>query len=85
MTTDEIRARVKSSIARITSIAPEEIPDRASYKGDLKLDSLTILEIAVDAEYQFKIKIPEDELGTIDTVEDTVTVVQQHLDAGAFG
>jgi acyl carrier protein len=85
MTTDEIRAIVKSSITRITSIAPEEILDDASYKSDLQLDSLTILEIAVDAEYQFKIKIPEDELGTIDTVEDTVTMVQQHLNAGASG
>ena len=67
MTNDEIRSIVKHSIAKITSISPEEIPDNASYKSDLKLDSLTILEIAVDAEYQFKIKIPEDDLGAIDT------------------
>ena len=85
MTNDEIRAIVKHSIARITSISPEEIPDNASYKGDLKLDSLTILEIAVDAEYQFKIRIPEDELSAIDTIEDTVNIVQQHLSAATSG
>ena len=83
MTTEEIRAAVKSSITRITSIDPQEISDQASYKDDLKLDSLTILEIAVDAEYQFKIKIPDDELGMIRTVEDTVRTVQQYLDPGA--
>ena len=83
MTTEEIRSVVKRSIARITSIEPQDISDQASYKDDLKLDSLTILEIAVDAEYQFKIKIPDDELGMIRTVEDTVRTVQQYLDLGA--
>ena len=83
MTTEEIRSAVKRSIARITSIDPQDISDQASYKDDLKLDSLTILEIAVDAEYQFKIKIPDDELGIIRTVEDTVRTVQQYLDLGA--
>ena len=85
MTNDEIRAIVKHLIARITSISPEEIADNASYKGDLKLDSLTILEIAVDTEYQFKIRIPEDELSAIDTIEDTVNIVQQHLSAATSG
>jgi len=85
MTNDEIRAIVKHSIARITSISPEEIADNASYKGDLKLDSLTILEIAVDTEYQFKIRILEDELSAIDTIEDTVNIVQQHLSASPSG
>jgi len=85
MTNDEIRAIVKHSIARITSISPEEIADNASYKGDLKLDSLTILEIAVDTEYQFKIRILEDELSAIDTIEDTVNIVQQHLSAATSG
>ena len=83
MRSAEIRAAVKSSIARITGIDRQEISDHASYKDDLRLDSLTILEIAVDAEYQFKIKIPDDELGAIRTVEDTVKAVQQYLNAGA--
>jgi acyl carrier protein len=79
MTTDEIRATVKGSIAKIANLDNADISDHASYKDDLKLDSLTILEIAVDAEYQFKIKIPDEELGTIQTVDDTVRLVQQYL------
>ena len=83
MSTDEIKARIKKSIATITNISPEEITENASYKDDLKLDSLTILEIAVDAEYQFKIEIPEDDLSEIRTVSDTVRVVEQYLCAQA--
>ena len=79
MSTDEIRARVKKSIATITNISFDEISDTASYKDDLQLDSLTILEIAVDAEYQFQVQISDDDLGEIRTVEDTVKMVQQYL------
>jgi len=76
---DNINDTIKKSIANITGINPEEIADSASYKDDLALDSLSILEIVVDVEYQFRIKVPEDELKAIRTVEDTVKVVQQYL------
>lgn len=79
MSTDEIRARVKKSIANITNISFDEISDSASYKDDLQLDSLTILEIAVDAEYQFKVNLSDDDMGELRTVEDTVKMVQQYL------
>ena len=81
MSTDEIRARIKKSIATITSLNPEEITDTASYKDDLQLDSLTILEIAVDAEYKFQVNLTEDDLASISTVADTVRIVQQYLAA----
>ncbi|MEK6279456.1 MAG: acyl carrier protein [Acidobacteriota bacterium] len=80
MSTDEIRATIKKSIAAITNINLEEITDSASYKDDLQLDSLTILEIAVDAEYQFQVTIPDEVLSEIRTVDDTVRIVQQHLE-----
>jgi len=80
MNTDNIRATIKASIARITNLDPEDISDNASYKDDLLLDSLTILEIAVDAEYQFNVKIPDELLSEIRTVDNTVMVVQQHLE-----
>ena len=83
MSTDEIRARIKKSIATITNISSEEIGDAASYRDDLQLDSLTILEIAVDAEYQFQVRISDDDLGEIRTVDDTVKMVQQYLNLKA--
>ena len=85
MNTDEIKASIKSSIARITNLDPSEISDTASYKDDLELDSLTILEIAVDAEYQFQVKIPDELLSEIHTVNDTVSIVQRHLEMVVAG
>ena len=79
MSTDEIKVAVKQSIASIANLDAQEIGDDDSYKDDLQLDSLTILEIAVDAEYKFQVKIPDDELSNILTVSYTVRIVQQYL------
>jgi acyl carrier protein len=83
MSTDEIRAAVKQSIATIANLDAGEIGDHASYKDDLLLDSLTILEIGVDAEYKFQVKIPDEKLSEIRTVDDTVRIVEQYLSAPA--
>jgi acyl carrier protein len=79
MSVDEIRDIIKKSIASITNIDTEQIADSASYQDDLGLDSLSILEIVVDLEYQFKIKMPEDELSAIRNIDDTVKLIQKYL------
>jgi acyl carrier protein len=81
MSTEDIRAAVKQSVASIANLDVQEIGDDASYKEDLLLDSLTILEIAVDAEYKFHVNLSEDDLASIGTVADTVRIVQQYLAA----
>ncbi len=79
MIVEEIRMNIKKSIANITNIDLSSIADNASYKKDLMLDSLTILEIAVDAEVLFQIQIPDEELSSLDTIDETVSLVQRHL------
>jgi acyl carrier protein len=79
MDANAIRDNIKQSIARITGIAPDQISDTASYVDDLGLDSLSILEIAVDAELCFRVKIPDERLPEIHTVADAVRVVTEYL------
>jgi acyl carrier protein len=79
MDRDAIRVKIKESIAGVANIAVEEIGDAASYKDDLHLDSLTILEIVVDVEFKFQVDVPDEEMASIRTVEDTVNVVYQNL------
>lgn len=74
-----IRDNVKQSIARITGIPPDQISDDASYDEDLGLDSLSMLEIAVDAELCFRIKIPDERLSEIQSVNDAVRIVSEYL------
>ena len=78
---NEIRETIRESVNRITGIAPGEILDTSSYREDLGLDSLSALEVVVDVEYAFKIKVPEERIQTIQTVQDTIRVVQEYVAA----
>jgi len=74
-----IRETIRQSVHRITGIAPAEIQDTSRYRTDLGLDSLAALEVVVDVEYAFKIKVPEERIQSIETVRDTIAVVQEYL------
>jgi acyl carrier protein len=80
MGTDEIRAKVKQAIAKVSKIDPREIADDASYRDDLGLDSLSILETIVEVQSCFKIPDKLDtEFLDIRTVEETVKFIEEWL------
>lgn len=71
----EIRTKIKEIIANVTNIDPSEIADDASFVEDLQLDSLSLLEIGVDVDYEFKLGVPEERLQELRTVQDSVDLV----------
>lgn len=75
----QIRDTIRESVHRITGIKPSDILDTSSYREDLGLDSLSALEVVVDIEYAYKIKVTEDRIQAIKTVQDTIDVVQEYL------
>ena len=77
MQAEEIRSKIKEIIANITNIDPSEIADNASFVEDLQLDSLSLLEIGVDVDYEFKLGVPEEKLQELRTVQDSVALVLQ--------
>lgn len=79
MDVDVIRAKTKEAIAKVTGIDAGAISDSASYVDDLGLDSLSILEVAVSVERQFRFQATDEELASIRTVQDTVDLVRKKL------
>ena len=79
MVRDDITTKVKESIATVTGLNTDQLLGSTSYEDDLRLDSISILEIVVDVECQFKIKISEALLGQVRTLDDTVNMVQECL------
>jgi acyl carrier protein len=77
----QIGKTVRDSVHRITGIPGSEILDSSRYREDLGLDSLSALEVVVDIEFAFKIKVPEERIQNIKTVEDTIKTVQEYLAA----
>lgn len=75
----EVRAKVKKIIANVTNIDPAKIADDASFIEDLNLDSLSLLEIGVDVDFEFKLGVPEERLQKLRTVQDSVELVMQTL------
>ncbi len=73
-----IRDTIRQAVARITGIPPDQISDHASYTDDLGLDSLSLLEIAVDAEMSLHVKIPDERLAELRTIDETVRVVREY-------
>lgn len=79
MEIQEIRETIKRAISQVTGIDVGTIPDSAAYEADLGLDSLSILEIAVSVESQFKIQASDEELSGIRTIDDTVDLVRRRM------
>ncbi len=75
----DMKVRIKEIIANITNLDPEEIGDADSFTEDLDLDSLSLLEIGVDVDYEFKLGLPEEEMRGIDSVNETVALVTKTL------
>jgi len=76
-----VTARVKEIIGQVTGVTPASIADSATFVDDLGLDSLAILEIAVDVEKTFKIRASDEELQTIRSIQDSVALVLRHTSA----
>jgi acyl carrier protein len=81
MDVEVIRTKIKETISRVTGIDVESIADAAAYETDLGLDSLSILEISVEVENQFKFHASDEEMSSLRTVEDAVNLVRKRLGA----
>ena len=75
----EIKAKVKEIIANVTSIDPSEIADDASFTQEMGLDSLSLLEVGVDVDYEFKLELPEERMRGLDSVNQTAELVQDRM------
>jgi acyl carrier protein len=76
---EEIRGRIKQIIANVAGLNPGRIHDEASLRDELKLDSLSLLEIGVDVDLAFKLELPDERYKEVNSLPDMVSLVQQRL------
>jgi acyl carrier protein len=76
---EEIRSRIKQIIANVAGLNPSRIHDDATLRDELKLDSLSLLEIGVDVDLAFKLELPDERYKEINSLPDMVSLVQQRL------
>ena len=63
-------------IEEIAGVPADVVTPEKSFVDDLDIDSLSMVEIAVAAQDQFGVEIPDDELKNLKTVKDVVVYVQ---------
>lgn len=75
----EIAAKVKAIIVDKLGVEPSEVTETANFTNDLGADSLDTVELLMEFEKVFGIKIPDEETSTIATVKDAVEKVAEKL------
>jgi acyl carrier protein len=75
----EIRARIKQIIGSVAGLDPNRIGDEAKLRDELKLDSLSLLEIGVDVDLAFKLELPDERYKEIDSIPAMVSLVEGRL------
>ncbi|MBR6054328.1 MAG: acyl carrier protein [Bacteroidales bacterium] len=81
MTNEEVVKKVTAIIVDKLGVEPSEVTESASFTNDLGADSLDTVELLMEFEKVFGIKIPDEETAGIATVADAVAKVEEKLNA----
>ncbi|MFE3026513.1 meromycolate extension acyl carrier protein AcpM [Nocardia tengchongensis] len=73
----EIVAGIAEIIEEVTGIEAAEVQVEKSFVEDLEIDSLSLVEIAVQLEDKYSVKVPDEDLASLRTVGDAVAYVQK--------
>lgn len=77
----EIVKKVQDIIVDKLGVEPSEVTETANFTNDLGADSLDTVELLMEFEKVFGIKIPDEEIANISTVKDAVDKVAEKLGA----
>lgn len=72
-----VAERVRAIVVEEMQVSESEVTESATFDGDLKLDSLEVVELLMALEDEFGVDIPEDEAAGIQTVGDAVRYLEQ--------
>jgi acyl carrier protein len=75
---DEVFERVKTALGEQLGVDEGEISNEASFQDDLDADSLDLVELIMELEDQFGLKIPDEDARELTTVGKAIDYVIAH-------
>ena len=78
MEREKVTEDIRSILVEQLGVEPGEVREEASFQEDLNADSLDLVELIMEMEDRFKLKIPDEEAEKIVTVGDAVDYVMAH-------
>ena len=70
--------QIKKIVAENLNVEEESVTLEASFKEDLKADSLDLFEMVMALEEEFDMEIPSEDLEQLETVQDVVNYIENH-------
>lgn len=83
MEIETIKVRIKEIINASAKLDPIKIEEKAHLHKDLKIDSLTLLEIALTIDQEFKTNFSDDELLMMESVQRAAEMVVGRLNGSS--
>jgi acyl carrier protein len=78
MNHEEALERVRAILVEQLGVDEEQVTEDASFQGDLDADSLDLVELIMELEDQFGLKISDEDAQKISTVGQAVDYVTSH-------
>ena len=78
MTREEALDRVRGILVEQLGVDEGQVTEDASFQGDLDADSLDLVELIMELEDQFGLKISDEDAQKIETVGQAVDYVTSH-------
>jgi acyl carrier protein len=75
---EDILTGLAEIVEEIAGVDTADVTADKSFVDDLDIDSLSMVEIAVQAEDKFGVKIPDDQLAELKTVGDAVEYIAKN-------
>ena len=79
----EIVNAVYDACVEVLKVDKSTLTETTSFADDLDADSLALVEVVMQLEEQFDLRIPEDQLDGVTTIGAAADVVATHIDAAA--
>ncbi|MDH6365866.1 MULTISPECIES: acyl carrier protein [Breznakia] len=66
---------VKRVLVEAINVDADDVKPEANLKDDLGIDSLSAVELALELETEFDVRIEDEELAKLETVQDIIDIV----------
>ena len=80
MNREEIRKRIRETLIDHRWIEPREVVEEESnYRDDFAMDSIDMVDLAINLEGDYDISISDEEAEQMGTVKDTIDLIEMKL------